>query len=80
MDFRIRKNGAWSNSIQEIKIKTSSIWQNIQSGYIKVLGSWQQFFGSSPVLEKQVEISQTSNMDYIVTLIGTNYHWTNFVS
>lgn len=42
MPIYVKNNGTWS--VSNIRAKKSEVWQNVGTGYIKVNGSWQQFY------------------------------------
>ncbi len=61
-------------------LKTSDGWRKIVSAYLKTADGWRSLFLSSvtPSVEYDASIAQSTNATtYLVTLTGTNYHWSN---
>jgi len=70
------KGGSWKNW-KTFMVKTSSGWKNVTKGFIKGVSGWIQFFPSALIPDNQVTISQTTGSDDLITLNGTNYHWSS---
>jgi hypothetical protein len=78
MSAFINKSG-WK-SISSIFINVAGSWRKVTTGFINVAGSWRLFFSSGSGISQQVEISQETDIYYNITLIGTNYHWSDYDS
>jgi hypothetical protein len=76
-------SGTWSTAATA-RVKTAaSTWSSVVRGFVKTAsGTWSQFWpmGLTPVIASPVTIAQSTGVDYLVTLTGTNYRWTNFSS
>lgn len=77
----------YSSSWRQIKkawVYASNAWQPIKKGWVWVSNQWQLFFSGEnvPSIAQQVTISQSAPdaLDGLITLTGTNYYWTDFVS
>ena len=79
MTAHLRINNAWK-SIKQIKLRKDDVWKNITKGYIRVSGAWKLFFTLGSTIQQRVEIEQTQGMDYVITLVGYNYHWSSYDS
>lgn len=78
-----RKVGSSWINIKNIYRKVGSSWVNIKTVYRKVGESWVKVFSgiNGPKIATPVIISQSTNSSTgLITLTGTNYHWTNSVS
>lgn len=77
----------YSSSWRQIKkawVYANSAWQPIKKGWVWVSNQWRLFFSGEnvPSIAQQVTISQSAPdaLDGLITLTGTNYHWTDFTS
>ena len=70
------KGGTWKNW-STFRVKTNSGWQNVKKGFIRSVSGWVQFFPTALIPDNEVTISQSTGSDYLVTLTGTNYHWSS---
>ena len=77
MPLKLKTGGAWKN-VPVIKVKVAGVWKNVTQGKVKVSGVWKTFFLSGATSEPDsiVTISQATNgTTKLVTLTGTNKHW-----
>jgi hypothetical protein len=76
-------SGSWRN-IKKAWVYVNNVWQPIKKGWVWVSNQWKLFFTgeNAPSIEQQVTISQSSpnSTTGLITLIGRNFHWTNFTS
>ena len=76
-------SGSWQ-SIKKAWVYVSSAWQPIKKAWVWVSDEWRLFFSGEnvPSIAQQVTITQSTPdaIDGLITLTGTNYHWTDFVS
>lgn len=77
----IYSNGAW-RTLQKGFVYANGAWRTIQKGFVYANGAWRTFFSSAviPLISQDVIISQSTGGTGIITLTGTNYHWSNFSS
>lgn len=85
MPANIKISDSVWGSISKIFIKTSdTVWSSVKTGLIKISDTvWATFFTGSaiPSIASRATISQsTSSVNGLITLTGTNYHWTNYAS
>jgi hypothetical protein len=76
-------SGSWQ-TIKKAWVYVSSAWQPIKKAWVWVSDEWRLFFSGEnvPSIAQQVTITQSTPdaIDGLITLTGTNYHWTDFVS
>ena len=77
----IRANSAW-RTVQKGFLYANGTWRTVQKGFLYANGAWRTFFSSAviPSISQSVTISQSTGGTGLITLTGTNYHWTNFSS
>ena len=79
MGIYLKNSTGWKNA-KELYLKNSTGWKKIKQAYLKTSNGWKLLFSSSltPSVEYNASIAQSTNgTTYLVTLTGTNYHWTN---
>lgn len=81
-EINVNISGQWKKILSG-KVRISGSWKTIKEGWVRVSNAWKQFFSSEnvPSIQQQVTISQSTNSTTgLVTLTGTNYYWSDFVS
>lgn len=71
----INVSGTWKR-IGSWFVNVSGTWKQVSQAFINVAGTWKRFFSSALSIAQQVQISKSTNATtYLITLTGTNYHW-----
>jgi len=82
--YRLNSSGQWKKFSSLYRLNNSGVWKRFSAWYrLNSSGIWKKLFSSEegPSIAQQVEISQSTNSTTgLVTLTGTNYHWTNSTS
>ena len=78
---RIKTSGGWQ-SVKSIFAKTgSSTWKSLKNVYVKIndgVARWVSIFAEGPEIQSKVELSKSTDpTTKIITLTGTNYHWSD---
>ena len=76
------RSGAWK-TVSIMSVRVGGVWKTVTQGYVRVGSAWKLFYsyGVTPSIASPVTISQSTDaFTGLVTLTGTNYHWSNATS
>ena len=80
MVLKIKNPNGWAQA-KKIFVKTPNGWVQAAKGYIKSQSGWRRFFptsGTYPAIQQDVTLSaDISTSTGLLTLTGTNYHWSD---